>query len=189
MSKAIIISAPSGAGKTTIVKALLAEIPGLEFSVSACTRTMRPGEINGKDYYFFTTDEFRQRIERDEFVEWQEVYSGSYYGTLKSEMQRIWDHRHTVIFEVDAIGGINLKKYFGAQALSIFIRPPSIEALEHRLRDRKTDDAASIEKRMGKARAELAFAGQFDEIVVNDDLGQAIQRTTALVVAFLSPKK
>lgn len=126
MSKAIIISAPSGAGKTTIVKALLAEIPGLEFSVSACTRTMRPGEINGKDYYFFTTDEFRQRIERDEFVEWQEVYSGSYYGTLKSEMQRIWDHRHTVIFEVDAIGGINLKKYFGAQALSIsYVLHPS----------------------------------------------------------------
>src|SRR5512138_2571797 len=119
MEKAIIISAPSGAGKTTIVKALLENVPGLEFSISACTRPTRPGEVNGRDYFFISRKEFKARIARDELVEWQEVYPGSFYGTLKSEMQRIWDEDKTVIFEVDAIGGLNLKKYFGHKALAI----------------------------------------------------------------------
>ncbi len=185
MNKAIIISAPSGAGKTTIVKALLEQIPELEFSVSACTRPMRTGEVHGKDYWFLTPEEFAARIEADELVEYQEVYPGSFYGTLKTEMQRIWDNRHAVIFEVDAIGGINLKKYFGDLALSIFIKPPSVELLEQRLRNRNTDDETSIGKRMAKAMFELSFAENFDEIVVNDNLDEAISSVVGLVKRFL----
>lgn len=185
MNKAIIISAPSGAGKTTIVKALLEQVPELEFSVSACTRAMRNGEVNGKDYWFISPDEFRKKIENGELVEYQEVYPGSFYGTLKSEMDRIWRNNHAVIFEVDAIGGINLKKYFGENALSVFIRPPSVEVLEQRLRTRNTDSAESIGKRMAKAMFELSFAENFDEIVVNDDLQDAIRTTVKLVTDFL----
>lgn len=186
MEKAIIISAPSGAGKTTIVKALLESVPGLEFSISACTRPTRPGEVNGRDYFFITRKEFKAKIARDELVEWQEVYPGSFYGTLKSEMQRIWDEGKTVIFEVDALGGLNLKKYFGDKALAIFIRPPSIETLETRLRDRHTDTVNSIEKRMAKARFELSFAKKFDRIITNDRLDEAIAQTTKAVSDFLS---
>jgi guanylate kinase len=185
MQKAVIISAPSGAGKTTIVRALLEQVPELEFSVSACTRPMRPGEVNGKDYWFISPESFKEKIEHSELVEYQEVYPGSFYGTLKSEMQRIWDSRHAVIFEVDAIGGINLKKYFGDNALSIFIRPPSVDVLELRLRNRNTDDAASIGKRMAKAMFELSFAENFDEIVVNDDLEVAIHEVIRFVKRFL----
>lgn len=183
--KAVIISAPSGAGKTTIVKALLERLPVLEFSVSACTRSMREGEQNGKDYYFLTVEDFKSRLAKDEFVEWQEVYTGSFYGTLKSELQRIWDQQKFVIFEVDAVGGINLKRYFGDQALALFIRPPSVETLENRLRKRNTDNAASIEKRMGKALFELSMAEQFDTVVVNDDLETAIEQTVHIVREFL----
>lgn len=186
MNKAIIISAPSGAGKTTIVKALLERITDLEFSISACTRAIRPGEVNGKDYYFLSTEDFRQRIDHDEFVEFQEVYPGSFYGTLKSEMKRIWDRNRAVIFEVDAVGGLNLKKYFGDQAMAIFIRPPSVEALEQRLLIRNTEDTASIRKRMDKARFELSFAEKFDTIVVNDQLERAIDETVMLVSRFLN---
>jgi guanylate kinase len=186
MEKAIIISAPSGAGKTTIVKALLESVPGLEFSVSACTRPMRPGEVNGRDYFFVSVKEFKARVARDELVEWQEVYPGSFYGTLKSEMQRIWDEKKTVIFEVDAVGGINLKNYFGTKALAIFIRPPSIDTLEMRLQNRKTDTAASIEKRMAKARFELSFANQFDKVIINDRLDEAVAQTIKIVSEFLS---
>jgi guanylate kinase len=186
MNKAIIISAPSGAGKTTIVKALLEQVPQLEFSVSACTRTMRNGEVNGRDYWFISPEEFRKKIDNEELVEWQEVYPGSFYGTLKTELERIWSRGHTVIFEVDAIGGINLKKYFGKDALAVFIRPPSIETLEERLRNRNTDNAASIEKRMRKARYEISFADNFDEIVVNDKIDEAIVLTINIVTAFLA---
>lgn len=183
--KAVIISAPSGAGKTTIVKALLERLPVLEFSVSACTRPMREGEQNGKDYHFLTVEDFKSRLAKDEFVEWQEVYTGSFYGTLKSELQRIWDQQKFVIFEVDAVGGVNLKRYFGDQALALFIRPPSVETLENRLRKRNTDNAASIEKRMGKALFELSMAEQFDTVVVNDDLETAIEQTVYIVREFL----
>jgi len=165
---------------------LLERITDLEFSISACTRAIRPGEVNGKDYYFLSTEDFRQRIDRDEFVEFQEVYPGSFYGTLKSEMQRIWDRNRAVIFEVDAVGGLNLKKYFGDQAMAIFMRPPSIEALEQRLQIRNTEDTASIRKRMNKARLELSFAEKFDTIIVNDQLERAIDETVALVSRFLN---
>jgi guanylate kinase len=185
MNKAIIISAPSGAGKTTIVKALLEQVPELEFSVSACTRAPRNGEVNGQDYWFITPEEFRAKVANDELVEWQEVYPGSFYGTLKAELERIWGKGHAVIFEVDAIGGINLKKYFGKDALSVFIRPPSIETLKTRLQSRNTDNAASIERRMAKAMFELSFAENFDEIVVNDSLDDAISLVVRLVRNFL----
>ena len=185
MHKAIIISAPSGAGKTTIVKALLEQVPELEFSVSACTRAPRNGEANGKDYWFITPEEFRARVANNELVEWQEVYPGSYYGTLRSELERIWSKGNAVIFEVDAVGGINLKKYFGEEALSVFIRPPSIETLKTRLQNRNTDDATSIDRRMAKAMFELSFAENFDEIVVNDSLDDAISLVVRLVRNFL----
>jgi guanylate kinase len=186
VNQAVIISAPSGAGKTTIVKALLERVPLLEFSVSACTRPVRNGEVNGRDYYFMTVEEFAEMIQRNELVEWQEVYTGSFYGTPKSEMSRIWGMGKAVIFEVDAIGGINLKQYFGEQAISIFIRPPSLEVLEERLRNRNTDSPESIVKRMAKARLELSFAENFDEIVVNRDLDTAIRDVVTLVTLFLS---
>ncbi len=187
MEKAIIVSAPSGAGKTTIVKALLESTPGLEFSVSACTRPIRPGEVNGRDYYFVSRKEFRSLIDHDELVEWQEVYPGSFYGTLKSEMERIWEAGKSVIFEVDVIGGVNLKKYFGKKALAIFIRPPSVATLETRLRDRHTETAESISKRMAKARYELSFAKKFDKVITNDLLDEAIAQTVKAVSDFLKP--
>lgn len=168
--KAIIVSAPSGAGKTTLVKHLLRTLPVLEFSVSACSRAKREGETDGKDYYFITVEEFQNKIQNDEFVEWQEVYSGSYYGTMKSELIRIWSKGGTPIFDVDVVGGLNLKKYFGDQALAIFIQPPTLEVLQDRLRNRGTEDDESLMKRILKAEYELGFASWFDEIIVNDNL-------------------
>jgi guanylate kinase len=168
--KAIIVSAPSGAGKTTIVRHLLKVIPELEFSVSACSRAKRDEETNGKDYYFISADDFRVKIASDEFVEWQEVYPGSFYGTLKSEMGRIWAMGKTPIFDVDVVGAVNLKKYFGNNGLAVFIHPPSIEELEHRLRKRGTESDETLRKRIDKAAYELTFAPHFDSVVVNDDL-------------------
>jgi guanylate kinase len=183
--KAIIVSAPSGAGKTTIVKDLLVRFPGLVFSVSACSRTRRHNEQDGKDYYFITPEEFRARIARDEFIEWEEVYPGSYYGTLKSDVERIWAEGKNVIFDVDVAGGLNLKKYFGKEALALFIQPPSPSELEVRLRNRNTEDEESLKKRLSKSVYELTFAGQFDEVVVNDDLGSACKKAGTLVTEFL----
>ncbi|HNY01206.1 MAG TPA: guanylate kinase [Bacteroidales bacterium] len=188
MGKAIIVSAPSGAGKTTIVKHLLKSLPVLEFSVSACSRTRREEETDGKDYYFISGDEFRNRISRDEFVEWQEVYPGSYYGTLKSEMDRIWSLGKAPIFDVDVKGGLNLKKYFGANGLAIFIHPPSIEELENRLRKRGTESPESLEKRLDKAAYELSFADRFDRIVINDNLEVKCREVADLVQCFLNGK-
>jgi guanylate kinase len=167
---AIIVSAPSGAGKTTIVKHLLSVISELEFSISACSRAKRDEEVDGRDYYFISGDDFRQKIARDEFVEWQEVYPGSYYGTLKSEMDRIWSLGKTPIFDVDVVGAVNLKKYFGAKALGVFIHPPSIGELENRLRKRGTESEDTLKKRVDKAAYEITFAPHFDKIVVNDNL-------------------
>jgi guanylate kinase len=172
-NKTIIVSAPSGAGKTTIVKMLLENIPQLAFSVSACSRAKREGETHGKDYYFISADDFRRKIERGEFVEWQEVYPGSYYGTLKSELERIWADKKIPIFDVDVLGGQNLKKYFGDDALAIFISPPSLKILEERLRNRGTETEESIRKRIGKAEYEMTFASNFDKVIVNDDLENA----------------
>jgi guanylate kinase len=184
--KAIIVSAPSGAGKTTIVRHLLSVIPSLEFSVSACSRAMREEETNGRDYYFISVDEFRKKIENDEFVEWEEVYPGNYYGTLKSELQRIWEKGSYPIFDADVIGGLNLKNYFGEKALAICIKPPSISALKIRLQKRGTETEESFLKRLGKAEKELTFADHFDRIIVNDELEIACADAFRIVKDFLA---
>jgi guanylate kinase len=186
--KAIIISAPSGAGKTTIVKYLLKEIPELAFSVSACSRKMRAGEVDGKDYHFLTVEDFRNRIAEDAFVEWEEVYTGSYYGTLKSELERIWSVGRFPLFEVDIKGGLKLKNYFGDQALSIFIRPPAFEDLERRLRNRNTESEVDIRKRIAKAREELTFAERFDRVIINARLEKACEETFLEITGFLQIK-
>jgi len=183
--KAIIVSAPSGAGKTTIVKHLLKVIPRLEFSISACSRLKREGETDGKDYYFINGEDFRERISLGQFVEWQEVYPGSFYGTLKSEMDRIWSLDKTPIFDVDVVGGVNLKKYFGDQGLGIFIHPPSIEELANRLMKRGTETEETLQKRIGKAEYELTFATHFDSVIVNDNLEVKCREVVELVKGFL----
>jgi len=184
--KCIIFSAPSGAGKTTIVHDLLKRDLGLEFSVSACSRDPRPNEVHGKDYYFLGVDGFKDKIESDAFVEWEEVYSNNFYGTLKSEMDRIWSKGKTVIFDVDVIGGLNLKKQFQEQALAIFVKPPSYEELEKRLRGRSTESEDKINQRMEKATKELAFSKEFDIVLVNDDLEVACDQAASFVREFLS---
>ncbi len=183
--KAIIVSAPSGAGKTTLVKHLLGALPELGFSVSACSRGKRENETNGKDYYFITAAEFEARISRDEFVEWQEVYPGSYYGTLKSEMDRIWNGGKFPIFDVDVVGGLNLKKYFGADGLAIFIQPPSIPELENRLRNRGSESEENLRKRISKAAFELNFAPKFDQVIINDDLAVKCVEIVTMVSSFI----
>ena len=184
--KVVIFSAPSGAGKTTIVKEMLNQEFGLEFSVSACSRPMRANEVNGKDYYFMSIDEFKDKIEKDEFLEWEEVYKDQFYGTLRSEVDRIWAKGKDVIFDVDVVGGVNIKKIFGEKALSVFIMPPSIEILAERLKGRSTEDEVSLKKRLTKAKHELTFADQFDVQIVNDDLDVAIDEASAVVFSFLS---
>lgn len=183
--RAIIISAPSGAGKTTIVHRLMQQGLGLAFSVSATTRPQRPNEMHGKDYLFLTEAEFRERIAQGGFVEWEEVYPGRFYGTLRSEVDRICGSGQNPIFDVDVEGGLNLKAYFGADALAIFIAPPSLQALEQRLRTRGTETEESLRKRVDKAAHELTYAARFDAVVVNDDLDQACTQTLGLVRAFL----
>ena len=168
--KLLIFSAPSGSGKTTIVKHLLKTNPKLEFSISACSRPMRSNEVNGRDYHFLTPEEFRRKIDENQFIEWEEVYPGSYYGTLKSELERIWSKGNHVVFDVDVKGGLNLKKIFSKQALAIFIMPPSIEILEQRLVARGTETVETIAKRVGKAAEEIAHASQFDLTIVNENL-------------------
>ena len=183
--KAIIVCAPSGAGKTSIVKFLLNELPRLSFSVSACSRPMRENETNGKDYYFMTADEFRTRIQADDFVEWEEVYPGSYYGTLKSELERIWEEGRVPIFDVDVKGGINLKTWFGSKALAVYIKPPSIEALESRLKKRGTENEETLRKRLERAEFELGFANNFDLAIINESLEQACKDSADAIKQFL----
>lgn len=186
--KVIIFSAPSGSGKSTIIGHLLKRVPGLEFSISATSRKPRQGEQDGKDYYFLTEDDFKQRVAEDKFVEWVEVYQGTCYGTLKSEIERIWDKGNTVIFDVDVLGGVSLKKIFGQKALSIFIQPPSIEVLEQRLRNRGTETEESLRKRIERAEMELQYSNQLDVVVVNDNLDTAINETETIVNNFLNGK-
>jgi len=183
--KVIIVSAPSGAGKTSIVRHLLAAVPTLRFSISATTRNKREYEKDGHDYYFISADQFKSRLANDEFLEWQEVYHNQFYGTLKSEVERIWNNGQTVIFDVDVLGGLNIKKYFGEKALSIFIEPPTLEELEKRLRGRGTETDESLKKRLDKAEYELSFSNQFDRVVLNDDLATARQEVIDLVTGFL----
>jgi guanylate kinase len=184
--KLVIFSAPSGAGKTTIVKHLLGQDFGLEFSVSATSRQPRPGEMHGKDYYFLSESEFREKIEKDEFLEWEEVYEGIFYGTLKSEVERIRNAGKHVIFDVDVVGGLNIKKYYGNEALAVFVQPPSVEELRKRLRNRSTESEEKIRMRVAKAEKELEFAGQFDVIIVNNELSEALIEAENVVAGFLS---
>lgn len=181
----VIISAPSGAGKTTIVKHLLEMGLNLEFSVSATTRPRRENETDGEDYFFLTVSEFRKKIENNEFVEWEEVYKDILYGTLKSELERIWVKGKHVLFDVDANGGINLKKKFGTESIAIFIMPPSIEELENRLVKRGTESIEKIKMRVSKARDEMKFADQFDSIIVNHQLDKAKSEAFKIVSSFL----
>jgi guanylate kinase len=183
--KLVIISAPSGAGKTTIVKHLLESGLGLSFSVSATTRPVRGTEKNGVDYFYMSVPEFRKKIENEELVEWQEVYKDLFYGTLKSEMERIWGEEKHVLFDVDVKGGINLKKIFGDKALSVFIMPPSIEELERRLTSRGTDSSEKIKMRVAKAKEEIDLAGHFDRIIINDNLEDAYKESYDLINKFL----
>jgi len=185
MGKLVIFSAPSGSGKTTIVRELLQRFPQFEFSISATSRQPRGKEQHGVDYYFLSAEEFRQRVERDEFVEWEEVYAGTCYGTLKSEVERIWAKGNVIVFDVDVMGGISLKRLFGDDACSIFIMPPSVEELERRLRGRGTDSEEVIQKRIGKAEFELSKASEFDHTVVNDVLTDAVNEATDIINNFL----
>lgn len=183
--KCIILCAPSGAGKTSITKYLLNQELGLEFSISACNREKRENEVDGVDYYFLSTEDFKKRIENDEFVEWEEVYKDSFYGTLKTEVNRIWNKGKNVIFDVDVEGGLSLTKHFGEKALAIFIKPPSIEVLEQRLRNRGTEDEVLIQKRMSKAEEELGYSKWFDTIIVNENLEEAKEEALNFVKSFL----
>ncbi|MFR9649858.1 MAG: guanylate kinase [Rikenellaceae bacterium] len=184
--KLIIFSAPSGSGKTTIVTELLKDFPSLEFSISATSRAPRGQEQDGKEYFFLSCEEFAQRVESDEFVEWEEVYAGTSYGTLRSEVSRIWGSGNTIIFDVDVVGGIRLKRIFGDAACSIFIMPPSIEELRSRLVGRATDSMEVIEKRIAKASFEIDKASEFDFQVVNDNLDEAIEQTKKVICDFLN---
>ena len=186
MGKVIIFSAPSGAGKSTIVNYLLGKNLGLEFSVSATCRAPRGKEQHGKEYYFFTEEEFKRRIAAGEFLEYEEVYPGCFYGTLNSEVQRIWAEGKTVLFDVDVVGGLNIKKKFGNQALALFIQPPSVAALRERLQGRGTDSPEKIEHRVAKAEYELSFAPRFDTVIVNDRLDDALAEAERKVRDFLN---
>lgn len=183
--KLIIFSAPSGSGKTTIVKELLSHNSNLGFSISACTRDKRGrSEQNGQDYYFMTPDEFRQKIDEDAFVEWEEVYPGAYYGTLKSEIERIWASGKHVIFDVDVKGGLALKNYYKEKALAIFVKVPSLEVLEQRLRARGTETEESLSKRIFKMKFEWSFQDKFDVVLVNDALEHAVEEAQTLFTNF-----
>lgn len=183
--KCVIISAPSGSGKTTLVKYLLSKEPTLRFSVSASSRVARKDEVNGKDYHFLSPQEFRQRIADDDFIEWEEVYHDQYYGSLRSEVERIWNEGGHVIFDVDVKGGINLKKALGNNALAVFIKAPSVKAIEARLRRRGTESEESLSKRVAKAESEMTHEAHFDLTVVNEDLERAEEELLDLVKNFL----
>lgn len=185
--KLIIITAPSGSGKTTIAKHLLEQMPSLEFSISATTRAKRPNEIDGKDYYFNTEEEFRARIANNEFVEYEEVYPGIFYGTLKSEVQRIWAKGNHVVFDVDVVGSKNLKEMYGDKALLLFIRLPNFETLETRLRARSTETTEQLSTRLNKARLEMEYEQYADSTVLNDNLENAQQHALQVVSEFINP--
>ena len=185
MGKLIVISAPSGAGKTSIVHNLLKNTPELSFSVSACSREKRESEIDGTDYHFVGIEAFKQKIKEGAFLEWEEVYHNQYYGTLKSELERIWDKGKTVIFDVDVIGGLNIKKQFPSECLSIFIMPPSIEVLRKRLSGRGSESEESLEKRLGKAKEEIANNHKFDVVILNDDFATACAETKEVITNFI----
>ncbi|WP_345949499.1 MULTISPECIES: guanylate kinase [unclassified Mucilaginibacter] len=186
MGKLLIFSAPSGAGKTTIVHHLLSKFPELEFSISATTREARGDEEHGKDYYFISQAEFLHRIAKKQFVEFEEVYTGTFYGTLRQEIERIWKKGKTVIFDIDVEGGLHLKRKYQDQALAIFVQPPSLEVLKERLTGRGTDSPSKLQERFDKAEKELNYAPKFDVILKNYDLHTACQEAEQLVGDFLN---
>ncbi len=184
--KTVIVAAPSGSGKTTVVKHLLGiEDLNLAFSISACTRQPREGEVSGKDYYFMSITNFKDKIDEEGFVEWEEVYKNSFYGTLKSEVNRIWRMDKNILFDVDVMGGISLKQKFGDRALALFIMPPSLDVLRDRLKNRGLDSNTDIENRINKATLEIRYAGRFDETLVNDKLDETLKQAENLVRRFL----
>lgn len=185
MGKVLILSAPSGSGKSTISAHLLKKYPILELSISATTRNPRGEEVDGKDYYFISADKFRSLIAEDAFVEWEEVYAGSFYGTLKSEVERIWNEGKIAIFDIDVVGGLNIKKIYGDDALSVFITAPSVEELQKRLLFRNTDSAEAIAKRLDKATFEMGFRSQFDREVINDSLEKALADADSILEEFI----
>ena len=183
--KAVIISAPSGAGKTTLVNMLLeAKLP-LLFSISACSRAPRDGEEDKKHYYFLSIEEFKEKIKAQDFIEWEEVYEGNFYGTLKKEIERIWKEKKHVVFDVDVIGGISLKEYFMENSISIFIKPPSMEVLSERLKKRNTEDIKSIKNRLEKSFEEMKSIDKFDKIILNDELSISSKNIIETVKKFL----
>jgi len=185
--KLIVFSAPSGSGKTTIVRHLLndTDLP-LAFSISATTRNPRPGEVDGKDYYFLSVEAFKERIANDAFVEWEEVYEGVFYGTLKTEIERIWNAHKAVVFDIDVEGGISIKQFFKEKALTVFVQPPSIEDLRNRLESRNTESQEQLEVRVSKASQELQKSTEFDTILINDQLEKALYEAEQIVAQFLS---
>lgn len=183
--KVIIISAPSGAGKTSIVKYLIDNKLPLSFSVSAASRAKRENEINGRDYHFISVEEFKAKIANNDFLEWEEVYPNQFYGSLKSEIERIWATGRHVLFDVDVVGGVNIKKFYGEKALSIFVKPPTKEILVERLQNRGTETPESLQKRLNKAEYELSFENQFDVVIVNDNLQVAQNEALTLISDFL----
>ncbi len=186
--KLLIFSAPSGAGKTTLVRYLMDKIPSLEFSVSAASRKARKGERHGHDYYFLTAEDFRKKIANDEFVEWEEVYEDHYYGTLLSEVERIRNNGNHVVFDVDVKGGVNIKKQFGDQALAVFVKPPSVEVLKERLIGRNTETKETLKKRLDRAVYELGFEDKFDVVLINDNLEKAKEESLILVNNYINNK-
>lgn len=187
--KVVIVSAPSGAGKTTLVKHLLHQPHlNLAFSVSACTRAPRPHELHGRDYYFLSVTEFREKIANQQFLEYEEVYPDNYYGTLKTEVERLFAIGKNVIFDVDVIGGLNIKKYFGTQALALFVSPPDLNTLKQRLINRQSDSEEKIKMRLEKAEYEMSFATQFDKILINDNLQVALDEIEKITCSFLETK-
>ncbi|ANW96995.1 guanylate kinase [Wenyingzhuangia fucanilytica] len=185
--KLIVFSAPSGSGKTTIVRHLLGEtdLP-LDFSISAASREPRVGEVDGKDYYFLSAKEFRNKVDEDAFLEWEEVYKDNFYGTLKSEITRIWKEGKHVVFDIDVVGGLNIKKQFPKETLAIFVQPPSIEEMERRLRGRATETEEKIKMRVAKAEQEMDFAKKFDTVLINNDLSVAKEDAYQLVYNFIN---
>ena len=185
MRKLIVISAPSGAGKTSIVHYLLKNIPELDFSISACSREKRANEIDGEDYYFLGVDGFQQQIKANAFLEWEQVYENQYYGTLISEIERIWSEGKAIIFDVDVEGGLNIKKQYSTECLSIFIMPPSLEVLQKRLIDRGSESEESLQKRLDKAEVEIAKNQEFDSVILNDDFDIACKKTMQVIHNFI----
>ena len=185
MGKLIVISAPSGAGKTSIVHFLLQNLDTLSFSVSACSRAIRDNETDGVDYHFLAAEQFKKEIKENAFLEWEEVYENQYYGTLKSEVEKIWQKGKTVIFDVDVEGGINIKKQYPTECLSIFIMPPSLAVLEERLQSRGSESAESLQKRVIKAKGEIAKSEEFDKIILNDDFEVACMETMEVIQTFI----